>query len=460
MTNSPNLTILQGDVIEQLKTLPDESVQCVVTSPPYYGLRDYKTAQWEGGDPLCSHEVQRWDGPKQTQGAQSGHASKADRLSRRECACGAKRVDRQIGMEETPQEYVAKMVEVFGEVKRVLRKDGVCWLNLGDSYAANRTYQCPSTKGGAKHSAAQGESTGNRVPEGLKPKDLLMIPERVAMALQADGWYLRAKRPWIKRNAMPESVKDRPSTTVESIFMLTKNERYYYDAEGVKVASSPNPISAARRNRQDFGTVGTEGLKGDGKFGQSGQGDNAKYKAPTRTRRSSDWFFESWQGILQDDEGDPLAFVVNTKPYRAAHFATFPMDLVEPMIKAGSGERGCCSQCGQPWKRVLERIEAQGEPAEIGDDRKPLHASTYSRHKVKIDGGQSLVSGYDKTIEWKPQCSCVSPSAIPCTVLDPFGGSGTTAQVALNLGRRAILIELNADYLPLIRERCGLVASV
>ena len=329
MIQKPTLTILNSDCLVALKTLPDNSVHCCVTSPPYYGLRNYK-------------------------------------------------VEGQIGLEETPQQYIEKMVEVFREVKRVLREDGVCWLNLGDSYAANRTYQVPSTKGGSKHSPAQGESTGNKVPEGLKPKDLIMIPARVALALQADGWYLRGAYPWIKRNGMPESVKSRPSQTIEQIFMLTKNERYFYDAEAVK---KPLAASSVPRLQQDIANqVGTERANG-------GVKTNGNFKAVEdikigRSRRSSDWFFESWQGMLQDEEGDPLAFVVNTKPYRGAHFAVFPPELIRPMVAASTR---------------------------------------------KDDG---------------------------CTVLDPFGGSGTTAQVALEHGCNAIVCELNPDYVPLIHQRC------
>lgn len=373
---SEPVTILHGDVIEQLRTLSDESIQCCVTSPPYYGLRDYGTAQWIGGDPTCEHGVRRWDVPKQTQGAQSGHASKADQLSRRECVCGAKRVDRQIGMEDTPDLYVATMAEVFREVRRVLRPDGTLWLNLGDSFCSTDKWG-----GGGGNVGRQTVAPDGTVPSwavrqkrphvtGIKPKDLYLIPARVAMALQADGWYLRAACPWIKRNAMPESVKDRPATTIETIFLLTKSPTYRYDASAVKVAAVKGHAGSQFHMGKTAGhqqnRASTKPRVDDGK----------------RSRRSSDWFMESWQGLMPDDEGDPLAFIVNTKPYKAAHFATFNPDLIRPCIEA-------CT------------------------------------------GGADIV-------------------------LDPFGGSGTTGQVALELGRRAILIELNAEYLPLIRKRCGL----
>lgn len=327
--NQDNLTILNGDALQMLKTIGDETVQCCVTSPPYYGLRNY--------------------------GAEG-----------------------QIGNETTPDQYIQNLVEVFREVRRTLRDDGTFWLNLGDTYAANRTYQVASTKGGSKHSPAQGKQTANTVPEGLKPKDLLMIPARVALALQADGWYLRAVCPWIKRNAMPESCKDRPTTTIESIFLLTKSAEYYYDSESVKIDAA-NAGKVVQLGEKSF----SKGQAAGAGIAASGNGTKDSYTVPAkRSRRSSDWFIESWQGLLQDEADGPLAFVVNTKPYKGAHFACFPPDLVKPCILAGT----------------------------------------------KADD----------------------------IVLDPFGGSGTTGQVALSFGRKATLIELNPEYIPLIKERCGI----
>ena len=184
------VTIYQGDCLSVLRTLPVNSVNCCVTSPPYYGLRDYG-------------------------------------------------VEGQIGLEEHPGEYVARLVDVFREVRRVLRDDGTLWLNLGDSYAANRSYQVSSTKGGPKHGPGQSVGgAGSVVPGGLKGKDLIGIPWRVALALQADGWYLRQDIIWHKPNPMPESVKDRCTKAHEYLFMLTKNARYYWDADAMKEPSA------------------------------------------------------------------------------------------------------------------------------------------------------------------------------------------------------------------------------
>lgn len=214
--------ILVGDCIDMMRTLPDQSVHTCVTSPPYFGLRDYGTGQWVGGDSTCIHGASHWDGPKQTQGAQSGHASKADKLNRTECRCGARRIDRQIGLEETPAEFIARLVEVFREVYRVLRDDGTAWVNMGDSYAGSwgaqgRPQGDGQMSGRSVTSARQinahprfKSGTGVRGREmGMKSKDLMGMPWRLAFALQDDGWYLRQDIVWNKPNPMPESVRDR-----------------------------------------------------------------------------------------------------------------------------------------------------------------------------------------------------------------------------------------------------------
>ena len=251
-------TILVGDVREQLKTLPDNSIQCCVTSPPYWGLRDY------------------------------GH-------------------DGQIGLEKTPEAYVAQMVAVFREVRRVLRDDGTCWLNIGDSYAANRPYQVPSTKGGRKHSGSQ--AAGGRasvVPESLKPKDLVGIPWRVAFALQADGWWLRQDIIWHKPNPMPESVTDRCTKAHEYVFLLTKSARYYYDAASIEEAARWERWGDQTEHKKHPGTAGHLGGK-------------SMNELPIR-----------------DKKNKRSVWSIATKPYKGAHFAVMPEALVEPCLLAGS----------------------------------------------------------------------------------------------------------------------------
>jgi DNA modification methylase len=285
--------IIQGDCIEGLRTLPDASVHCCVTSPPYWGLRDY------------------------------GH-------------------DGQIGLEATPEAYVARMVEVFREVRRVLRDDGTCWVNLGDSYFG-------TGRGPTHPTGFHGGDNGTSFPtkgvyshSTLKGKDLCGIPWRVAFALQADGWWLRQDIIWHKPNPMPESVRDRCTKAHEYVFLLTKSERYYYDAEAV---SEPVSVSTTARLSQPSlplqagsdrvpgktnGPMKAVGPRfGGNKFGDSDDPKNATksgnvYQIPDangRRNRRSVW-------------------TVTTKPYSGAHFATMPPDLVEPCILAGCPEGG------------------------------------------------------------------------------------------------------------------------
>lgn len=211
LQSEPWVELIEGDCREVLATLPEQSVNCIVTSPPYFGLRDY------------------------------GHAD-------------------QIGLEPTPDEFVAAMVEVMRLARRVLRDDGTLWLNLGDSYAANRSYQVNSTKGGPKHGPAQAAGgKASVVPEGLKPKDLIGIPWRVALALQADGWYLRQDIIWHKPNPMPESVRDRCTKSHEYIFLLSKSEKYYFDVDAI---AEPAVSDNGMRNKRDVWTIPTKGFKG------------------------------------------------------------------------------------------------------------------------------------------------------------------------------------------------------
>lgn len=317
--------ILTGDALEQLRTLPDASVQCCITSPPYFGLRDYGTARWDGGDPSCDHGVRRWEGPKQTQGAQSGHPALGDRLDRSVCHCGATRVDQQIGMESTPDEYVDRLVEVFREVGRVLVPTGTCWIVLGDSYvsAPNGRIGATTLTGSRRSQEAYRRAKTSHdcvLSPGLKTKDLIGIPWRVAFALQADGWWLRSEIIWDKSaNAMPESVKDRPTRSHETIFLLAKSERYSYDAGAIK---EPGHVHLYDR-RYRPGAPGRD--RGAETWNQTG---------PYKPHRGF--------AVLDTSGGRNRRDVwrINPTPFRGAHFATFPESLVEPMVLAGCPEGG------------------------------------------------------------------------------------------------------------------------
>ncbi|MBK1883685.1 site-specific DNA-methyltransferase [Luteolibacter pohnpeiensis] len=325
----PTCQIIIGDCIEQLRKLPAESVHCVVTSPPYYGLRDY----------------------------------------------GMKG---QIGLEKTPAEFLRKLVEVFEEVRRVLRKDGTCWVNMGDSYAGSWGAQGRSGAMANRSviAARQIDSAPKRVSKagtipggcGLKPKDMMGMPWRLAFALQDAGWYLRQDIIWSKPNPMPESVQDRCCKSHEYLFLLTKSARYHWEADAIAEAISDE--SRARYQRAV---------------------DNAEKYDPTRHKNGDSSMHNSPMEVLtraaarvaeKGTRTKRSVWTVPTMSFSGAHFATYPPDLVKPCILAGC-------------------------PA----------------------GG---------------------------TVLDPFGGSGTTGLVALELGRSAILLELNPEYAAIAKRRCDI----
>jgi DNA modification methylase len=374
--------IIQGDCIEGMRTLPDASVHCCVTSPPYWGLRDY------------------------------GH-------------------DGQIGLESTPDAYVARMVEVFREVRRVLREDGTCWVNLGDSYAGGGGFcpTAPSNLAGSKQTT-QGSKSGGIKPQGaIKAKDLVGIPWRVAFALQADGWWLRQDIIWHKPNPMPESVRDRCTKAHEYVFLLTKSERYYYDAEAIKEQSSWGRINDPAWNAARAAT-------------------NEKKGCGNRNGKSTG--FSEWQ----PDQGRNRRSVwtVTTKPYSGAHFAVMPPDLVEPCILAGCPEQ-CCPVCGAGYERITakqKRFESgSGRSGNAIEGKQDLAASdTNSTPDIRMGPVVSV-----QTLGWSPACDCAASGTTPGTVLDPFAGSGTTLAVAAELGRSGIGCELNPEYIRLAEQR-------
>ena len=303
--------VITGDSLQVLKTLPGESIQCCVTSPPYWGLRDYGTAKWEGGSDECDHTYQKGGRNPETSSVQLGNKGTTFSQYEHICKkCGATRVDKQLGLESTPEEYVSKMVEIFREVRRVLRKDGTLWLNLGDSYAGNCSQSSNNGRAGFGNIR---ETLINRKGQNIKPKDLVGIPWRVAFALQADGWYLRQDIIWAKPNPMPESVTDRCTKAHEYIFLMTKSGKYYYDNEAVK-----EPVADVSLKRVEYG------------WHSRGINDNNNYTGLKHTDKMGERFCNP------DGRNKRSVWTVATKPYKDAHFATFPPDLIEPCILAGS----------------------------------------------------------------------------------------------------------------------------
>ena len=308
-------TILFGDCKETLSAFLPQSARTCVTSPPYYGLRDYGTATWIGGDPNCNH---RRDSKVKPENCNTGHKNHdemsgvGDAIYKTVCPkCGAIRQDSQIGLEETPEEYIESLVDVFRSVRDVLTDDGTLWVNLGDSYynyrpGKGQSYPKQSVSKTKQDLPDKCNKRGNKL-DGLKEKDLIGIPWMFAFAMRKDGWYLRQDIIWHKPNPMPESVKDRCTKSHEYIFLFSKNRKYFYDNESIK-----EPV------KQDWGTRD----RTKGKYHNIGSGlqpHSGLTKSYDRKNKRSVWS-------------------VTVKPYKEAHFATYPPDLIEPCIKAGSEE--------------------------------------------------------------------------------------------------------------------------
>jgi len=483
----------QGHVIDKLRDLLTGSVQCAITSPPYWGLRAYLGDQAVEWGPvsyapmagLAEIEVPAWRG------------------------C--------LGLEPTPEMFVAHIVLVARELWRVLRGDGCCWLNLGDSYAAQGGGKKAGQYDGMGHvnaGAAVGacDERARRAPFGLKPKDLIGIPWRVALALQADGWYLRSPIVWAKGlsfcptyagSCMPESVTDRPTRAHEMVFLLAKNERYFYDHVAVRetaVGGTPGNVTHKGKTAYENGD----------KFMRTKVGLTEMGPSTSRNLR------DTW--------------VVNPGGYKANHYATFPPDLIRPMILAGTSAKGACPDCGSPWERVVASKSNWHERAAAGATAGNVGVADTYQNAVHGEGMSHDLGGPSTTLGWIPSCSCygveipekfrlpdepddaVEPfeceacggsgleeplpmfpdmetpchkckgkgqrpgndvweqwqaecaeaqanrmavlesikdlnlPTVPCVVLDPFCGSGTTPIEAVRLGRNGWGIELSKDY--------------
>ena len=407
--------IMVGDCLDSMRSLAAGSARCCVTSPPYWGLRDY-------GMPG------------------------------------------QLGLESTPDEYVAKMVEVFREVRRVLADDGTLWLNLGDSYNAYNGNRGASTSFSAAMEDACPDLPGGHglSCKSLKPKDLVGIPWRVAFALQADGWYLRSDIIWSKPNPMPESVRDRPTKAHEYVFLMSKRERYYWDADAI---AEPSECDRMRGPAEHpcADTNGNGGL-------------SRRPVESTRNTRS--------------------VWSIATQPYAEAHFATFPEALAERCVKAGSRPAGKRCDCGE----LIASPTGTGEiddpsmttgragmnrPRRANEGVRPVtrrqqrewatqirlsnHANEMKReagaeafaHYIRTDSGGARPPRPDLLELWLsrgwlgPTTLCDCPDEPADLVLDPFCGSGTVGAVACPLGRRFIGCELNPEYAAMAEARIG-----
>ena len=435
----PEIKYLVGNALEVLKTLPDGLVQTVATSPPYWSLRDYDSPMtiW-GGKEGCNHKwgknLKIHQGGKNGSSAvmegrdQSARNAVRDRKAGQFCrSCGAWKG--ALGLEPTPELYVEHIVEIFREIKRVLRKDGTVWLNLGDCYAGSGGMGSFISRKQKKGLKVMDNYHRSKTIEGVKPKDLVGIPWRVAFGLQADGWYLRRDIIWFKPNVMPESVTDRPTSSHEYIFLLSLEPDYYYDSEAIK---EPCITPMTDKSSHTLGAIG-------GKMAQLGS-DRLKgkdwIKSPTRNKRS--------------------VWIITTRPYSKSHFATFPEDLIIPCIKAGSSEKGCCPKCGAPYRRVMERPNMARRPTRKNakQDGKRIHSGFDGYPQSAGQDYQNWRNEHpNKTVGWRPSCTCNVGEPVPCTILDPFAGSGTSLMVARKLGRSSIGIDIQAQYRKLASTR-------
>jgi DNA modification methylase len=401
-----------GDCREVLKGIPDKSVHCCVTSPPYYGLRLY----CDQNSPESLYEI---------------------------------------GKEQSPDEYINNLVETFIEVKRVLRNDGICWIVIGDSYATTPTGVKRNGTGfgsifdGRDMSGVKESGKFNKLKaSGLKQKDLIGIPFRLAFALQADGWWWRDTIIWSKGNPMPSSVTDRTTTSHEYILLFSKSKKYFFDNEAIK---EPVAESTVGRGPVTFG-------------GSKGRAYNPEKGDPNFRNGSEQWgrVFD-YTDSCKNGRNKRSVWHVNTKPYKGAHFATFPLELIEPCILAGTSEYGVCSVCGSPYTRLTEKedLSISGSGNFGANGSKWLEEDKNSSgHRIRknTEALRALGRTHDNpfpkkyTVGWGPSCTCNAP-LVPATILDPFGGSGTVGQWCQWNNRDCILIELNPDYKHLIEER-------
>lgn len=442
------LSVHGGDCREVMRSLPAGSIHTVVTSPPYWGLRAYGTEpqQWADG----------WVG--------------------------------ELGLEPRPEAYVEHMVEVFREIRRVLHPSGTAWVNLGDCYAdrANRRSDGQSFRPDrADVVPAKTNSIGGEW--GLKATDLMGLPWRVAFALQADGWYLRRDIVWHKPNPMPESIRSRPASAHEYLFLLAPRPRYFYDDVAVREpatydvdrAGAVEGQGAWEAERQPRPSKATRCMPA----GWSTEGDHKRVEHPGRPKDA-----RYTNGIVRPGRALRSVWTIPTKPYPDAHFATFPPDLVRPCILAGTSERGACPTCLAPWERIADR-----ELVVLGTEVRSRPAIDHGPGRSATEVGRSVVGSIaHTTVGWAPTCSHYQPDGtrkvwvqppremrddegdpepqpepyevevasfsdalptVPCTVLDPFAGSGTTGVVAQAYSRRAVLIDLHPEYLEQLLRR-------
>ena len=515
MEELPVNQILCGDCLVTMQSFPSDSVDLVVTSPPYWGLRDYgvETVRVWGGFPECEHEWVKTPPPRQRNEADIKDPTSKQATMRGTnynaqegniCAhCGAWRGS--LGLEPHPQLFIDHLVEICREVKRVLKPSGTFWLNLGDTYCSSGKWvnkelgdigkQNRSVEGGSVDAYSM---RGKLKPDGgwIQPKQLLMIPARVAIALQDDGWILRNDIIWHKPNHMPSSVKDRLTCAYEHLFLFAKARRYYFDLDAIRV---PHSYPETFGSRPDLGKAGdTQYAMSPGKRIGNIKGKNPgdvwdiEDRKLTKHDRAVDRTNRSYTDPLHAKEyhpkgknpGDVLSgskyleqdhphsirvkgghtgdythpkgknpgdlWRIQTTPFPGAHFATFPPKLIKPIIKAGC-PRWICSRCGKPRTRITMR---KGQPPKIGKSKRG-EAIDFTGSDTHRKSGQAYQNWLDEnpkiTVGWS-DCGCEA-DWVGGIVLDPFAGSGTALRVSRRLGRGFIGIEINPEYAAMCERR-------
>lgn len=402
--------IIQGDAWHLAKRLEPNSISLICTSPPYFSQRDYQTGQWEGGSAECDHLAPGKRGTRnngRNRAASGGTFHDSPKIEpdlimqyRGLCGkCGARRIDQQAGLEATPGEFIAKLVTLFRDLRTALHPTGQCFINISDTRSDSREW--------------------------------LGIPHRLVFALQADGWRYEDEIIWEKRNCMPSSQTNRFTRSHEMVFMLNKSRDAYFDAEAVKEAANP----ATQRSKP---VNATEAI---GNTGGNKRTDFEKNRHVVCERNKR------------------TVWSIPTQPLAMPHYAAYPEALVRPMIEAGSSARGICPNCLAPYLRVVEKPDMSERPTRSNHAKYPTNGNHFSD-----DGGGTLKSAGqayqewrnanpDVTTGWAASCTCSAGPPIPATVLDPFLGSGTSACVAVSLGRRYVGFELNEQYCEMARQR-------
>lgn len=399
------IKLLNGHWIDILKTLPDNSVHCVITSPPYYGLRSYLPA---------NHPMKYLE----------------------------------LGNESTPFDYISKLAYGFEEVRRVLRKDGTLWLNLGDTYAT-AAFKWGGSQGHLACKQNTNRGSKRAVKKDLrdfKYKDLMGIPWRVAIALQDNGWHLRLDNIWQKPNAMPESVPDRCNRVHEYFFHFSKSAKYFFDAHAIKEPSAGTAHSRGTGVNPKANGPNSRMIRERTEPGKTNKPNPSLWN---NCRQNASFSAAVTQPVLMRNKRS--VWTVAIAPYRDAHYATFPPQLITPAILAGTSAKGVCANCGAQWRRVLKKAKS-GKTDYRGkySSEKESNGTNLQRSlkAARAQGGDhDNPFPQAQTVGWEPTCNCPDPWPIPATILDPFAGSFTVGMVARSLGRSAIGIELNPEYI-------------